>query len=55
MIFFSGLEPTSYQCKVPGCNSADYPGNIPWDGDSEKSCSYYKAAPGNATDDTCIQ
>jgi len=56
MYSFTGLEPSSYQCSIPDCtNNADYPGNIPWDGDSEKSCSYYKAAPVNATDDTCVQ
>ena len=51
----AGLEPSSYHCQIPGCNAANYPGNIPWDGDTEKSCSFYKAAPANDTDDACIQ
>ena len=49
----SGLEPASYRCQIPACNGENYSGNIPWDGDDQKSCSYYEAQAVNTSDDTC--
>jgi len=53
MYSFTGLEPASYRCQIPACNGENYSGNIPWDGDDQKSCSYYEAQAVNASDDTC--
>ena len=53
MYSFTGLEPGSFRCDIPGCNSTDYGGYIPEKDEIKKSCSYYEAKAGD--DGMCQQ
>ena len=51
----SGLEPPSYHCSIPGCDSSGYEGNIPWPDQEDKSCSFFLANRTSQQDDTCMR